>query len=309
MKLLKVIILTSLLTCLLVLYKHDLTDKSLEPETSDRRYLVTREEYESLCVKGNVTLGLAENFVGVSNTLRGWIDYLNITVAQDIDVQIQAAFTGDTSQVGGVVIQIVAPYIIFLIFGILTLIAWLTYSICCCKTCLCCKSSSKDESGCGIKFISCIVMLVGIIAAVGLCIIGFIYSTEYSPAFDDMECSLMRFYSELVYGQGGNQVPRWIGFSGIRNKVSQVSSALDQVAFASRSYSPDTSFASADSNFDNELSRVCNSYSSSRVRNPNTSPSTNGGETTVIPNYILVIAFNIYSLSSLSPRTAQHALQ
>lgn len=290
MKLLKVIILTSLLTGFLVLYKSNMSDKSMETESSSGRYLVTREEYQNLCVKGNVTLGLAENFVGVSNTIRGWIDYLNITVSQDIQVQIEAAFTGDTSQVGGVVVQIVAPYIIFLVFAVMTLIAWLTYSICCCKTCCCCKSSTKDESGCGIKLISCFIMLIGVGGAVVLCIIGFIYSTEYSPAFDDMECSLMRFYANLVYGQEGTQVPRWLGFNGIRNKVTQVNSALDQVAFASRNYSPDTSFSSADTNFDNELSRVCNNYSTSRVSNPNPSPSSNGGETTVIPNYIQVMS-------------------
>ena len=279
------IILISLVLTSTVLWLRKYENTSLQ-EMIDSRNLqtITPEYYANICVKdNNITLGYAEDFVGLADTVEGYIQQISFYKPENKDKIEAIVINDDTGEVASLVISIFGGFIVVAVFGILSLFAWLVYCICCCKQCFCCKSTTKDEKWCSLKGISCIIMLVSLGGIVIICIIGWIFASKFPDKVDDLECSLLRFYKDTKYGEDKITTPKWIGFSGIYSKINNIHDALTQVYQNSNNAFSDTSSSTQTQNsYYQLLDTKYNENSGVTVENPNPESSTG----TVTPAFI-----------------------
>ena len=99
----------------------------------------------------------------------------------------------------------------FLIMGIISVICWLCFSFFCCCNCCCCCCCKKIECKQKILFFSLLFDSIIII----VCLYGLITSNQMFSAFEDAECSFMKFVSEIDTGENRRENPKWVGFNKI----------------------------------------------------------------------------------------------
>lgn len=98
-------------------------------------------------------------------------------------------------------------------------------------------------------------------------------------------------YYNVLNGQNITTTPRWVGTTGIQQRLNDISSALSQI-----SVNTDNVFKNASNNFINtdppqferSLNNLFNTYGQSTLDNPNPANSQKGGVTKVTPIYITV---------------------
>eukprot|EP00340_Litonotus_pictus_P003655 CAMPEP_0170516930 /NCGR_PEP_ID=MMETSP0209-20121228/3045_1 /TAXON_ID=665100 ORGANISM="Litonotus pictus, Strain P1" /NCGR_SAMPLE_ID=MMETSP0209 /ASSEMBLY_ACC=CAM_ASM_000301 /LENGTH=774 /DNA_ID=CAMNT_0010802025 /DNA_START=6 /DNA_END=2330 /DNA_ORIENTATION=+ len=281
---LKIFMTTLLLTSTVIWLKIDHRTElegSLKP-ISQRRNLVTKQEYKDLCLKNasnSTDLGFAEDFVPYADTIGEYIKNFSDYKDKHNDKIYDIIVNENDDEVRPLVLDLFAPFIVFAIFGIITLIAWLFYSICCCKPCCCCKSTNRNESLCSCKGVSCLIFLIATVLIVVGAVIGFIFSSDLPKEIDNLECALLKFYTEFKYGDDKTSSPRWIGLSGIISTLDDVSSGLDQVFQNSQgSFSDTSSISNSRSGYYNLLDAKYNENRGATTRNPN--PSGSSGSVT-----------------------------
>jgi hypothetical protein len=112
----------------------------------------------------------------------------------------------------------VLPFIIFLAFGILAIIGWIVCCICCCCDCCCCCCCKKE--GCKIPcFIFTYVFYALVIA------VSFYGSTQASKIFEGLsntQCSLLKFFEQVLNGEIKTERPRWAGINGINTLLDRL---------------------------------------------------------------------------------------
>ena len=99
----------------------------------------------------------------------------------------------------------------FIILGIVSIIAWLCFSFYCCCNCCCCCCCKKTECKTKILFLSLLFDIIIIIT----CLYGTISCNTMFKAFEDVECSFMKFISEISSGENRPEGVKWIGFTDI----------------------------------------------------------------------------------------------
>ena len=112
----------------------------------------------------------------------------------------------------------VLPFIIFLAFGILAIIGWIVCCICCCCDCCCCCCCKKE--GCKIPcFIFTYVFYALVIA------VSFYGLTQASKIFEGLsntQCSLLKFFEQVLNGEIKTERPRWAGINGINTLLDRL---------------------------------------------------------------------------------------
>ena len=110
------------------------------------------------------------------------------------------------------------PFIIFLAFGILAIIGWIVCCICCCCDCCCCCCCKKE--GCKIPcFIFTYVFYALVIA------VSFYGLTQASKIFEGLsntQCSLLKFFEQVLNGEIKTERPRWAGINGINTLLDRL---------------------------------------------------------------------------------------
>lgn len=276
----KVILLTLVLTGIVFFMKlyHEPEGNSIEKKLlNEKRHLqnITQQSYSNLCVKTNVTYGYSEKFVGLANSVEGYINILS-TYKNGSKEQIQDVIVNDnTSKIPSLVASIFGGWIVLAIFGVITFISWFVYCGCCCRPCLCCKSTVKDENWCSLKGISCIIILVSLVGVVASCIIGWIFASDFPTELDNLQCSLYRFYVDTKYGENKTTTPRWIGIDGVYDKLVSLSDALNTVSSNSQNTNYDTSKTSqTQSSYYQLLDTKYSDNSNVQTSNPNPQSTT-----------------------------------
>jgi hypothetical protein len=117
------------------------------------------------------------------------------------------------------------PILIFLVIAILCIPGWLMCCFCCCCNCCCCCCCKK--SGCKIPCFIVTYVLYALVVVV--CIYGLSQSNHIFVGLADTECSILRFFGELIDGETKDSLPKWAGMSGIQNILTNLEQTLNNI--------------------------------------------------------------------------------
>ena len=114
------------------------------------------------------------------------------------------------------------PVLIFLVVAILCIPGWLMCCFCCCCNCCCCCCCKKPCCK-----IPCFVITYALYAlVVAVCIYGISQSNHIFVGIADTECSILRFFDEILEGEIKTETPRWAGFTGIIKILDDMSTEI-----------------------------------------------------------------------------------
>ena len=123
------------------------------------------------------------------------------------------------------------PVLIFLVVAILCIPGWLMCCFCCCCNCCCCCCCKKPCCK-----IPCFVITYALYAlVVAVCIYGISQSNHIFVGIADTECSILRFFDEILEGEIKTDTPRWAGFEGIVDILDGMSTEISDMKTNTRS--------------------------------------------------------------------------
>ena len=180
------------------LSKIDLDDDAIECEDKDKSYMKALIEVVRSLIDGDDNSNDDDNGDGDDGTLRN---------LKEIDKDNLIEY-----------LMRVLPFIIFLAFGILAIFGWIVCCFCCCCDCCCCCCCKKE--GCKIPcFIFTYVFYALVIA------VSFYGLTQASKIFEGLsntQCSLLKFFEQVLNGEIKTERPRWAGINGINTLLDRL---------------------------------------------------------------------------------------
>ena len=105
----------------------------------------------------------------------------------------------------------ILPILIFLVVAILCIPGWIICCFCCCCNCCCCCCCKKP--GCKIPCFIFTYVFYGL--SVAICIYGLSQSNSIFVGLADTECSVLKFFDQVLEGETKQERPRWPGIEGI----------------------------------------------------------------------------------------------
>ena len=114
------------------------------------------------------------------------------------------------------------PIFIFLVIGILTLPAWPVCCFCCCCNCCCCCCCKKPKC----KIPCFIFTYVFYALSVAICIYGLTQSNSVFVGIADTECSMLKFFDQVLEGEIKDSLPRWAGIDGINRILDNINQQI-----------------------------------------------------------------------------------
>ena len=180
-----------------------------------------------------------------------------------------------------------APMIIFVILGVLCIPGWAIFCSCACCQCKCFKCCKTLK--CRTPFF--IIVTVTNALFLVICIVGL---SSVGPLFEDLadvECSVLRFITEVLDGETKTVRPKWAGISGLIGIFENTINTIDEMSTDSTTLTSTQTKASAYDNakndFINALKNACNNVKGQYLYTYPSDAST--------PNYFLDIAYNFGS--------------
>ena len=114
------------------------------------------------------------------------------------------------------------PFLIFLVFGVLSIFGWIVCCICCCCDCCCCCCCKKESC----KVPCFIFTFVFYALSVALSIYGLSQSKKIFVGLANTECSILKFFGQVLDGEIKQERPRWAGIDGIKNLLDRLISEI-----------------------------------------------------------------------------------
>ena len=115
------------------------------------------------------------------------------------------------------------PILIFFVLGILSLPAWPICCFCTCCNCCCCCCCKKP----GCKIPCFIFTYIFYALSVAICIYGLTQTNKIFVGIADTECSMLRFFEQILEGEIRNSTPRWPGIEGIDGILSDINNEIE----------------------------------------------------------------------------------
>ena len=119
-----------------------------------------------------------------------------------------------------------APMIIFVILGVLCIPGWAIFCSCACCQCKCFKCCKTLK--CRTPFF--IIVTVTNALFLVICIVGL---SSVGPLFEDLadvECSVLRFITEVLDGETKTARPKWAGISGLISIFENTINTIDEMS-------------------------------------------------------------------------------
>lgn len=110
----------------------------------------------------------------------------------------------------------VIPMLFFLVIGVLSIFGWIGCCISACCDCCCCCCCKKKT--CKIPWFIFTYVFYALVVAV--CIYGLSESNKIFKGLANTECSLLKFFDQILDGEIKQDLPRWAGISGITGILS-----------------------------------------------------------------------------------------
>ena len=120
----------------------------------------------------------------------------------------------------------ILPMIVFLVFGILSIIGWIICCFCTCCNCCCCCCCKKTK--CKIPCFIFTYIFYGLV--VGVCVYGLAESNKIFEGLANTECSVLKFFDQVLYGETKQTLPRWAGIRNINELLYDLNSTLTSLS-------------------------------------------------------------------------------
>ena len=147
------------------------------------------------------------------------------------------------------------PMAVFLVFGILSIFGWIFCCICCCCDCCCCCCLKKTS--CKVPCFIFTYVFYGLV--VGISLYGLIQSNKIFVSLSDTECSILKFFEQVLNGEIKQSLPRWAGIEGIREKLNQLETTINGLSgttYSNLQNSIDNTLPQSRSNFDTQMRNI-----------------------------------------------------
>ena len=119
----------------------------------------------------------------------------------------------------------ILPMVIALAMSVLGIIGWIVCCFCNCCNCCCCCCCKKQK--CKIPcFIWTFILYGGVVA---VCIYGLTQTKKIFVGLSNTECSILRFFDELLFGEMKQTLPRWAGIEGINTILQDLSGVISSM--------------------------------------------------------------------------------
>lgn len=118
-----------------------------------------------------------------------------------------------------------AASFIFLILSIIAIVAWIFFGFYCCCNCCCCCCCKKEECKTTFLFVPLLFDLVIVIS----CVSGIFSSNKMFRGLADVECSLMKFISEINIGEKRENEVKWLGFEEIGKIFEKIKNKINEI--------------------------------------------------------------------------------
>jgi hypothetical protein len=105
----------------------------------------------------------------------------------------------------------ILPILAFLVIAILCIPGYLICCFCCCCNCCCCCCCKKP--GCKVPCFIFTYVFYALVVAV--CFYGLTQSNSIYAGLADTECSILKFFDQILDGETKQELPRWAGINGI----------------------------------------------------------------------------------------------
>ena len=119
----------------------------------------------------------------------------------------------------------ILPMLVFLVIGILSIIGWLICCFCTCCDCCCCCCCKKTKC----KIPCFIFTYVFFALVVAVCIYGLTQANKIFVGLADTECSILKFFDQVLYGEMKQELPRWAGIRNINDILIRLNSTLNSL--------------------------------------------------------------------------------
>ena len=119
----------------------------------------------------------------------------------------------------------IIPIAAFLVIALLSIPGWIICCFCCCCNCCCCCCCKKP----GCKIPCFIFTYVFYALAVAICFYGLSQTSHIFVGLADTECSILKFFDEILYGEMKQEKPRWAGIDGINDILGDISSQVEDL--------------------------------------------------------------------------------
>ena len=117
------------------------------------------------------------------------------------------------------------PVFIFFVIGILSLPGWPICCFCCCCNCCCCCCCKKP--GCKIPCFIFTYIFYGL--SVAICLYGLTQANKIFVGLADTECSMLRFFDQILEGEIKQTTPRWPGIEGIGEIIGDINNEVENL--------------------------------------------------------------------------------
>jgi len=117
------------------------------------------------------------------------------------------------------------PFLIFLVFGVLSIFGWIVCCICCCCDCCCCCCCKKESC----KVPCFIFTFVFYALSVALSIYGLSQSKKIFVGLANTECSILKFFGQVLNGEIKRERPKWAGIDGIKTLLDSLISEIEDL--------------------------------------------------------------------------------
>ena len=157
------------------------------------------------------------------------------------------------------------PFLIFLVFGVLSIFGWIVCCICCCCDCCCCCCCKKDKCKVPCFFFTFVFYAL----SVAISIYGLTQSKKIFVGLANTECSILKFFGQVLNGEIKQERPRWAGISNINNLLEDLVGTITRLEGESYrnldTYM--TSISNNKRNFKNKMAWAGNSFFVSETSN------------------------------------------
>ena len=120
----------------------------------------------------------------------------------------------------------ILPMLVFFVIGILSIIGWIVCCFCCCCNCCCCCCCKKPTC----KIPCFIFTYVFYALVVGVCVYGLTQANKIFVGLANTECSLLKFFDQVLYGETKQELPRWAGIRSINTLLTDLNGTINDLS-------------------------------------------------------------------------------